>query len=124
MTEANDGLADHARLDIRVELQGCRSKAELLARIATAMHFPSWFGHNWDALADCLCDLSWLPASGYVIHFKHAHALRCAAPEVLDTLLEILAEAAAFWADEGVDFQVRVADADAGPDAAPPCPTP
>ncbi|MGW2997195.1 barstar family protein, partial [Streptomyces sp. NPDC001193] len=22
---------------------------------------PSWFGGNWDALADALIDLSWLP---------------------------------------------------------------
>jgi hypothetical protein len=29
--------------------------------------FPAWFGHNWDALADCLTDLSWLPAAGYVL---------------------------------------------------------
>ena len=49
----------------RIDLAGCTDKAELLARIARTLRFPDWFGHNWDALADCLCDLSWLPADAY-----------------------------------------------------------
>ena len=49
-------------LDIRVDLEHCTDKATLLARFAAALQFPDWFGHNWDALADCITDLSWLPA--------------------------------------------------------------
>ena len=33
------------------------SKAEFLARIATALDFPEHFGGNLDALADCLSDV-------------------------------------------------------------------
>jgi len=29
-----------------VDLAGCLDKAELLARCADALRFPSWFGHN------------------------------------------------------------------------------
>ncbi|HRG72048.1 MAG TPA: barstar family protein, partial [Thauera aminoaromatica] len=47
---------------LRIDLAGCTDKAGVLARIATALHFQESFGHNWDALSDCLCDLSWLPA--------------------------------------------------------------
>lgn len=39
---------------------GIRSKAELLATFAGAGHFPGYFGGNWDALLDCLRDLSWI----------------------------------------------------------------
>lgn len=108
MTAADDHHPDSLRRDIHIELQGCRSKAELLTRIAAAMDFPPWFGHNWDALADCLSDLSWLPASGYTVHFRNVEDLHAAAPEVFATLVEILQETAAFWADEGVDFRVRM----------------
>ncbi|TAH45817.1 MAG: barnase inhibitor [Betaproteobacteria bacterium] len=91
---------------VTIELAGCGSKAELLARIATAMRFPAWFGHNWDALADCLTDLSWMPAPSYVLELRHLDELRKSAPEVARTLLEILAEAAAFWEDQGIGFSV------------------
>jgi hypothetical protein len=45
----------------RIDLHGASSKAEVIARLAAALHFPDWFGHNWDALSDCLSDLGWLP---------------------------------------------------------------
>ena len=34
-------------------------KPGTLAAIAAALDFPDWFGANWDALEDCLTDLSW-----------------------------------------------------------------
>lgn len=30
------------------------AKTQLLQAIAQALDFPDWFGHNWDALWDCL----------------------------------------------------------------------
>ncbi|HEY3340461.1 MAG TPA: barstar family protein [Anaerolineae bacterium] len=34
-------------------------KAAFLAAFAAALHFPAYFGHNWDAFEECLNDLSW-----------------------------------------------------------------
>jgi hypothetical protein len=39
----------------------------LFDECAEALAFPAWFGRNWDALADCLSDLSWLPGRGHVL---------------------------------------------------------
>lgn len=99
-----------AHLDIRIDLAGCNDKATLLARFASALQFPDWFGHNWDALSDCLTDLSWLPARHYRIELAQPQALRTAASETLDTTLEILAEAAEFWANEGVIFEFALSE--------------
>lgn len=41
--------------------------AQVFDRCAQALAFPAWFGHNWDALADCLTDLSWLTGVGHVV---------------------------------------------------------
>lgn len=108
--------------EFRVDLAGCTTKAELLARLAAALHFPDWFGHNWDALADCLTDLSWLPAERYAITLLRPQALRAAAPEALTTALEILDEAAAYWTGAGVGFTVTLSEDAADDSASRPAP--
>lgn len=74
----------------RIDLGECRGKQDVLARIADTMHFPPTFGHNWDALSDCLGDLQWLPAGGHVLLFEHGDVFGNAHPEHFDTLLDIL----------------------------------
>lgn len=87
-----------------IDLAGCAGKRELLDRVAAALAFPAGFGHNWDALSDCLRDLSWLPAQGYALLFEHAAALHEGAPRDFDVLLDILDEAAAAWSEAGIPF--------------------
>ncbi len=82
---------------VRIDFDGCSDKAEALARIARAMDFPEWFGGNWDALADCLSDLSWRPADGYVLLLEHVEGWRAQAPEEFDTAIDIFNEAAVGW---------------------------
>jgi hypothetical protein len=64
---------------VRRELTGAGWTAHLLEgrsitgtqqffdRCAQILAFPAWFGHNWDALADCLGDLSWWITRGHVL---------------------------------------------------------
>jgi RNAse (barnase) inhibitor barstar len=106
--EAATAICAHARSVgydcVRVDLTDCEEKAEFLTRTAEAFVFPRWFGHNWDALADCLTDLGWRPAPGYVVVFEHASALQEHAPEVFDTALAILDDVAAAWRARGAPF--------------------
>ena len=78
---------------VAVDLASATGKRALIDAIATALEFPSTFGHNWDALADSLGDLSWLPAPGYMLLLDHTQGLREAAADDFDTLLEILEDA-------------------------------
>jgi hypothetical protein len=80
-----------------LDLQGVTDKLELLGRCQTALGLPPSFGHNWDALADCLGDFSWQPARGYVVHCRNGDAFAHAAPAEFATWLEILAGAATYW---------------------------
>lgn len=84
-------------------LQDCADKQDLLARLATALAFPDWFGHNWDALADSLTDLAWLPSgTGYVFVLEGMDT----ATEHSATLLEILGDAIAFWQQQDTPMWV------------------
>jgi RNAse (barnase) inhibitor barstar len=71
----------------------------LLQSIAGALSFPEWFGQNWDALEDCLSDLSWREAAGHVLVFENA-----AAGDELGILTDVLAAAAEFWQGRGKPF--------------------
>ncbi len=96
------GTLDYAVL--RIDLAGCRDKARALALIAQALQFPDWVGDNWDALADAISDLSWLPASGYLLLVEHASEWREHRGEEFDVLLDILNQAATPWAEQGKAF--------------------
>ncbi|OHC49891.1 MAG: barnase inhibitor, partial [Rhodanobacter sp. RIFOXYA1_FULL_67_6] len=88
----------------RTDLAGCHDKGELLRRLATSLQLPATFGHNWDALADCLRDLGWTPAWGYVLLFEHADELRQSAAADYDILLGILDDAATFGSDHDMPW--------------------
>jgi len=93
----------------RIDLAGCTDKAGLLGRTAAALGFPAWFGDNWDALFDCLADLSWRPAPGYVLVFENTGDLRRQSPESLETAVAILGDAAAAWQARDTPFRALVA---------------
>ena len=76
-------------------------KASFLRNIAAALDFPDWFGGNWDALEDCLTDLGWRPAA---VHLLVLEDLAAMPREELGVLIDVLAAAAQFWADQGRGF--------------------
>lgn len=92
------------------------NKHRLLAALGHALDFPDYYGENWDALEECLGDLSWRtgPVS-LVIH--HAGAIRS---EQLDLLLDIFAQAARNWARRGRVFSLFLTGSERGnlPEAA------
>lgn len=73
------------------------AKSELLAALGRALDLPDYFGANWDALEECLNDLSWREGPVWLV-LRHADALSA---DLLDTLIELFAEAAAEWAEQG-----------------------
>jgi RNAse (barnase) inhibitor barstar len=88
----------------RVSLAGCTESGEVLARLGDQLHFPDWYGQNWDALADCLTDFSWREAEGYVLVFEQLGDFRAAGDDDFDTLIEILSDASASWSVMGIPF--------------------
>lgn len=88
-------------------------KEALLQNFAAALRFPAWFGHNWDALEDCLGDLSWSDAPGHVLLIEGARA-----GDEFGILLDVLRSSAESWAARGRPFLAVFVD----PDGALPLP--
>lgn len=81
-------------------------KGEFLAAVAQAVKAPEWFGHNWDALADALGDLSWRPSSGYVLLLRDGGEMLGLSPEDHAAATEILSGTVNFWKSQGKPFWV------------------
>lgn len=74
-------------------------KEALLGSVAAALKFPGWFGGNWDALEDCLGDLSWSDAEGHVLIVEHPQA-----GDELGIFIDVLRTSAEHWAGRGRPF--------------------
>ena len=84
------------------DIANASGKGEVLAELARAIAAPDWFGHNWDALADALGDLSWYPASGYVLLLRGDPSGEAVLDDILDATIS-------FWKLQDKAFWVFIA---------------
>lgn len=74
-----------------------KGKEPLLAWYAQALRLPAYFGHNWDALDECLRDLGWIEERIIVISHDCLPALTS---EDSQTYLQLLSDTEAYWRGE------------------------
>jgi hypothetical protein len=71
------------------------TKDLLMRALAGALKFPEYFGHNWDAVADCLRDLpDRASGDGYVLFLHDGLGMWRTAPELAGALVETWLSAA------------------------------
>ncbi|MGW2039665.1 barstar family protein [Streptomyces virginiae] len=109
------------RTTVRLDLDGVRGKAELMRRCGDALRLPEWVGGNWDALADALRDLSWLPvaAEGRLVAVTGWRGYAGARPAEWETFVEVLEEAVDFWRERGPGPGLAVVLAEPEPEPGP-----
>src|SRR5262245_23618135 len=71
-------------------------KHQLLETLARGLEFPSYFGWNWDALDECLRDLSWIQQPRQIV-LMHEDIPFQAGSDNRAIYLDILKEAVATW---------------------------
>jgi len=103
-TDLVDGAEAAGCLIQHVDLRGARNRDEALEAIGRSLGFPEWFGHNWDALNDCLLDMGWRPAEGYVVILEHCDGLHARAEADFVTLMQAFQNAANEWREQEVPF--------------------
>ena len=91
---------------LRVELKGIRSKKALFEALASGLKLPRHFGHNWDALSDCLMDASWAKQPSYSVLILDSAAAATRFGSEWDTLLEVFEDACDWWNEHDKTFHV------------------
>lgn len=97
-----------------LDLDGVIGREAFFKRCAEVFALPDWFGHNWDALHECLLELAGRSTPGVIVYWRRGAVLAGRAPDVVKTALEILGEAATYWGSSGRVFLV-VVDRDSAP---------
>ena len=81
-----------------VDMDRMASYEELLAEAGRVLSFPDYYGQNWDAFEECIRDLSWLPARGYLLVLAGYDRLARGDPANWAIGLDVLEEAVSTWA--------------------------
>lgn len=79
---------------------------DIFSVIANAMNFPSYFGKNWDAFDECIEDMDWLPAKGYILILNEASKAFEAAPETIRKLIVSWSDAGEYWTENNKPFHL------------------
>lgn len=101
-------LADQAGWrTVPVDLLGARDKHKFLTALAGALRFPDYFGHNWDALYDCLLDIEHA-GRGTLIVLQSASNFARAEPDEFSAAMGALADATDYWTNDDRSLLVVV----------------
>jgi hypothetical protein len=91
---------------IRIHGERISDEGELLDALAVGFSFPDYFGRNWDGADECLRDLSWLPAEGYVLVVRDAAELWRSEHRAAGRLVESWLFCAEAWARREKPFHL------------------
>ncbi|MBA3468406.1 MAG: barstar family protein [Herpetosiphonaceae bacterium] len=98
--------SDHGLNSFVLDGSTILGKASLLAACASTLSFPDYFGANWDALEECLTDLSWLEGRGVVLVFRQIAPFIRHNPGDWAIACAIFEDAAAYWRTQSTPFIV------------------
>ena len=79
----------------------------VLDQLGRVLHFPAWYGANFDALYDCLTDPIHKagPQPGFVLVLDQIPTTPKFDKEVREQLLDVFRDTADFWAERKIPFR-------------------
>ncbi|HET8601748.1 MAG TPA: barstar family protein [Segeticoccus sp.] len=90
--EAERAAGDAGWRFVHLDTEGAADKRRALEQVQEAFALPEWFGHNWDALADALSDVT--DDRGVLVVWTGAEALGGEDEDTYATLLDVLRDRA------------------------------
>jgi RNAse (barnase) inhibitor barstar len=93
-----------------IDTKKVTNKTDFLKIVARSLDFPAYFGTNWDALNECLTDMSWKPARGYVIVFTNFRAVRENLGSDIKILEKIFDSSLQYWKKQRIGFYIILSE--------------
>jgi len=101
----DDALVQSHELRVaEIDGRAIATQRDVFDAVSDAFLFPDYFGFNWDSLEECLRDLEWVPAKGYVLRVRGSTELWQRSSAVAGALVESWLVAAEHWAEDEVSF--------------------
>lgn len=91
---------------LQTDFGASKDISAILKKIGKDLRLPDWYGANYDALADCLSDLSWNTAPGYVLLISGADKLHAQDAPAFNALKDVLSGVIENWRQEKLPFWV------------------
>ncbi len=80
-----------------IDCHDVHNKSQLFILLADSLEFPDYFGRNWDALYDVLCDDLWADDHGVILHFRGITTFQRQDTHDWNMLYETLEDAVDYW---------------------------
>ena len=84
----------------------CSTEAAFFQEVSAALQFPSYFGENWAAFDECLCDLEWLHFDKLIIMVDDYSHMFSEWTPAKDLLMKYFMIAIEYWYTEGKRMDV------------------
>jgi RNAse (barnase) inhibitor barstar len=118
--EAVDQAARELGLAFMVaECDRARSRSAVLRAIAKAVDFPEYFGGNFDALYDCLCDTVLDQKGGVVLWLSKLHSGDPTLTDDAEQIATVCADVVTYAQENGRTFSYIIEHAGKHPDPEP-----
>ena len=88
----------------------CKTEDDFLIEVSASFQFPSYYGENWPAFDECICDLEWLKFSKIFVLFDDFSMAFRDQPTIQKLLqkrvVSYWSEASDYWESEGKTVEV------------------
>ena len=84
----------------------CKTEEEFFREISASFQFPWYFGENWAALDECICDLEWLKFRRILVLVNDFSKIFNGNKKLQELLIKYLAYAADYWESENISFEI------------------
>lgn len=86
----------------------CQTEEAFFYEISASFQFPWYFGENWAALDECMCDLDWLKFESIVIAIDDFQMMFCEDASLQTLLVKYLTIMVDYWKSRNIPVCVWI----------------
>lgn len=84
----------------------CKTEKDFFYEVSASFQFPWYFGENWAAFDECICDLEWLQFDSIVLVIDDFSAIFDGSHHLQSLLIKYLTVMIQYWENENIPICV------------------